>query len=134
MSWILDVKNLPVSAKACKKLAELSSGLAAGTSKIKVNQTQSYKADGAPCIGTNHRMSGNPERNYEFHRSAGIDETRTTERKTSTAASGSSGRNSPNPNLAGTSPGVGSSSFGARQVIISESGAQGTSEHIDLFI
>jgi hypothetical protein len=47
-----------------------------------------------------------------FHRSAGIDEARTA--VVTAAASGSSGRNSPNPNLAGTSPGVGSSSFGGR--------------------
>merc|ERR1719394_1514616 len=62
-----------------------------------------------------------------FHRSAGIDESRTTERKTSTAASGSSGRNSPNPNLAGTSPGVGSSSFGTRMSNAMGSGMPGLS-------
>lgn len=64
--------------------------------------------------------SGNPAFDH-FHRSAGIDESRTAPTASATATSSSSGRNSPNPNLAGTSPGVGSSSFGARQVLCSVS-------------
>jgi hypothetical protein len=58
---------------------------------------------GGPVGLRTHTASRVVNRLSRFHRSAGIDEHRTT-----TAASSSSGRNSPNPSLAGTSPSVGS--------------------------